>query len=564
MSFGRTLRTSAQFGLAALSLTSAFDELPDFDGIELQDIVRVAYGLQQGDLDCQAESRDRQILDALRRYGAIPDSCFGGGFSRAFCCSSKQSACFTAHTGMAYTQCCEETDYCFRAFQSVVARTHFESCIAFLQCGGPLFLPCVTWNLGVDEPFDNRFAMTLLKEGHVRCFVLKLFANPSSVDKVLVFGLDVWFLGVCLPRICDEPAVKAHLEDFFLSVPLARITGNRVTRLSELQAIEIEELIHWAQLELDFAIIGPPNSGTSSVHGALMSLPGVRFIGDSIDEMDLPVAWQRTAELWGWRCTAPPMVPASWASGLGIELRSQGGGDPEGVPGRTLVGFRNPKLVYSQICLENLMSIPGFRILAMWRDPIEWMWSSLHRAFEHFNVSSEDAHGAWLEMSGEGEASAAPRADSLHASGGGIPELLFWRLGVPVNRANALAATTFGKLADSLADRFAVVDFELIRSRQRGDKQRLLQRLGRFLGLSAPFLGVSNFSAAQLLSHNVRRRRAASGNTWDLCSDENGLANITRSLEEFFDDEYSSLEPLLARHGLRQLQLRSRFSCARS
>ena len=62
---------------AALPLSGRFAELRH------DDLVAAAHDLAAGRLNCSASGRQGLALDALRHYGAVLNSCFAAGLTRA-------------------------------------------------------------------------------------------------------------------------------------------------------------------------------------------------------------------------------------------------------------------------------------------------------------------------------------------------------------------------------------------------------------------------------------------------------------------------------------------------
>eukprot|EP00435_Cladocopium_sp_Y103_P065022 s1283_g26.t2 len=161
--------------------------------------------------------------------------------------------------------------------------------------------------------------------------------------------------------------------------------------------------------------------------------------------MSVPSSWLRSVESWQWRCSAPQVLPKSWALEHQVEVlpRNEAGEivDRKRTP---IVGFRNPKFIYSKQCLDNLKFIPGIMIIALWRDPIDWMWSSLSRAYEGFDASHQDFVQAWHALAVDAVKEDGP----LHREGGGLSELTMWRLGVPLSARMAQLHETFERLRE--------------------------------------------------------------------------------------------------------------------
>ncbi|CAK9047359.1 unnamed protein product [Durusdinium trenchii] len=260
----------------------------------------------------------------------------------------------------------------------------------------------------------------------------------------------------------------------------------RAIDINDLKHVAVNELVHWAQLRIDFAIVGPPNAGTSSLQKTLSKHPNIRFI-DGIHELSVPSSWHRSIELWGWQCTAPKLLPKHWAEDHLIEVMSGKGSTSS----PAIVGFRNPKFIYSKQCLQNLKSIPGIKIITMWRDPIDWMWSSLSRAYEGFDTSPEDFRRAWHQL-----ADTDKEVVAMSRAGGGLSELSMWRLGVPLSAKAALLHQRYQELQQMFQDRMLVLPFSWLRD----DSLKWIQAASDFLGVSV--------DAMPLLSHNVRRRRS--------------------------------------------------------
>ncbi|CAE7649186.1 unnamed protein product [Symbiodinium sp. CCMP2456] len=375
-----------------------------------------------------------------------------------------------------------------------------------------------------DVHFEEQFAPKLLQSPRVRCFALRL-ATPPKFEGPPVLGMDMWLLGICLPAACNATALGASAAELFRSVPLSTVTGNRAHHIDELSGIQVEELVHWSELKINFGIIGPPNAGTSSLHRSLQEL-GAHFLGGA-DEMPLPVSWLRSEESWQWRCTAPLLPPAGWAKGLGVLRRREvdDDGEPNG-----LVAFRNPKIIYSSSCLRNLLLIPGLQIIAVWRDPVDWLWSSLHRSFEGFEDAEEEIARAWSIFAESTKGEDPSTLQPLQEQGGGMLELSTWRLGVPLSLGAAAPSRALWKLHEAVGqERLLVLPFKELISKQLSCFDQLLV----FLGLPA--------SAGELLPANVRRRRTRADRRADVA-----LKNETSRLQEFFRSERESAAGLLA------------------
>eukprot|EP00439_Symbiodinium_sp_Y106_P013590 s271_g1.t4 len=405
-----------------------------------------------------------------------------------------------------------------------LSQVPFDSCEDFLLCAAPMFIPCVLWSLEADIHFEEPFAPKLLQSPKVRCFALRL-AAPPKFEGPPVLGMDMWLLGVCLPAACDTTALVASAAELFRSVPLSTVTGNRAHHIDELSSIHVEELLHWSELKINFGIIGPPNAGTSSLHRSLQEL-GAYFLGGA-DEMPLPVSWLRSEESWQWRCTAPLLPPAGWAKGLGLLRRREvnDDGEPTG-----LVAFRNPKIIYSSNCLRNLLFVPGLQIIAVWRDPVDWLWSSLHRIFEGFENAEEEIDRAWAIFAESTKEEDPSTLQPLQEQGGGMLELSTWRLGVPLSLGSAAPSRALWKLHKAVGqERLRVLPFKELISKQLACFDQLLL----FLRLPA--------SAGELLPANVRRRRTHADRRADAV-----LKNETARLQEFFRSERESAAALLA------------------
>ncbi|CAL1158979.1 unnamed protein product, partial [Cladocopium goreaui] len=365
-----------------------------YSDLEREDLARVAHALLSGRLNCSATGREAHVLDMLRHYGGVPDSCFAANLGRVLCCTSlMHSPCFEQDPPLfafSAKRCCSEVDPCLLSYEAVTSQATFD-CGDFLRCAGAIFLPCLTWTMEEDRYFETILAPRLLQRGH-RCFSLSLSAPSSDVP---VLGLDFWLLGLCAPAVCSAESIEEHAEELVRYIHLASVTGMRAVDINDLNGVAVQEIVHWSQLRLDFAIVGPPNSGSSSLQKSLGAHPDVRFIG-GLDEMSVPSSWLRSVESWHWRCSAPQLLPKSWAVEHHVEvLAGNEAGEIVSRKRSPIVGFRNPKFIYSKQCLENLKFIPGIKIIAMWRDPIDWMWSSLSRAYEGFDASHEDFVQAW-------------------------------------------------------------------------------------------------------------------------------------------------------------------------
>lgn len=493
----------------------------------------------------------------IRRYG-LPDSCFVSGFSRAFCCSDSgnRDYCFD---GGAFTRetCCLRRDVCHEAYTAVAKHTPFESCSSWFLCAAAIFMPCLVWSLEDDWRFETHIARDLLTGGHTRCFALSLYMESLNKEEPPVIGRDAWFVGFCLPRVCTYEALTGNLRSLFDAVSFTGITGRRLSRVEQAHTVVLEELLHWSQLRLDFALVGPPNSASSTVHKTMMRHPSFRFV-TGLDETDLPSWWRRTSENWGWQCTARALVPRRWVQRLRIGVRGPAGArrGRAGWSRGQLLGLRNPKLIFSPLCLEGLASIPGIRIIVMWRDPLDWLWSSLQRCLEGMNTSKDEVQKLWQSLTtfqpgALTDGSHGPVDTSgvaLRAKGGGVQELAVWRLGVPLDQSHARVSEQVARLARQLRRRqLILISFRDVVSPSRTAQHRLFSRLYRRLGVRQQWAW-----AGKRLSHNVRRRRGRHP------SAPEGLGRrerppglpLSAGLEELYAGEKRAMGQLFAAHGL--------------
>ncbi|CAK9047363.1 unnamed protein product [Durusdinium trenchii] len=181
------------------------------------DLSRVAVELFAGRLNCSASGHEEHVLDALRHYNAVPNSCFAAGLGRVLCCTTpKASPCFQSVSEFD-DNCCAEEDACLVAFEAVASKAdQFSSCEEFLHCAGAIFLPCLTWTLEADRIFEDTFVPRLLLSGH-RCFSLHFFSKSSSQSEP-VLGEDFWLLGLCTPAACSAESIRTNAAEI---MPLA-------------------------------------------------------------------------------------------------------------------------------------------------------------------------------------------------------------------------------------------------------------------------------------------------------------------------------------------------------
>jgi len=193
------------------------------------------------------------------------------------------------------------------------------------------------------------------------------------------------------------------------------------------------------------------------------------------------------------------------------------------------------------------MSIPGIRIVAVIRDPAEWLWSSLLRCLEHLEVDKQQVLELWRGLtvlrSATSSASShvlTERASNystvpLQRQSGHLQELAIWRLGVPLDEAHALSAGAIEKIASKLHRRgqLLLIDFQWVRLGCRQLFSRLLQGLGLRLG---------GCSGRRMLPHNVRRRTShpLSGEALELAV----------SFRQRHCEEYATAATVLAAHGV--------------
>jgi len=341
-------------------------------------------------------------------------------------------------------------------------------------------------------------------------------------------------------------------------VPLGRLTGNRLFELNQAHVVLLEEVVHWSQLKIDFAIIGPPNSGTSTLQRTLQSHPHVHVLG-GYDETNMPSGWLRAEESWSWRCTSPTLVLRRWAQSVGIGIQHTKSAKIKSV--RRLTGLRNPKLIYSVNCLRHLTSIPGIRIIALVRNPIEWLWSSLLRVVEGFNVSGAELDRMWAELAipnkpaATGVDGAQRYVDNkepvvqMHREGGGLHELAGWRLGEPITREGCLLSARLRSLATQLSlvnGRLVVIHLKWLQ--RAWTAKRILPRLLLALGLSRRVVRRPWLGASRVLPLNVRRRQVRQQRL-RMMFDPSTTASRA-SLEKFFAEEQRSMERILSEHGI--------------
>eukprot|EP00927_Polykrikos_kofoidii_P050017 TRINITY_DN43981_c0_g1_i1.p1 TRINITY_DN43981_c0_g1~~TRINITY_DN43981_c0_g1_i1.p1 ORF type:complete len:558 (-),score=99.47 TRINITY_DN43981_c0_g1_i1:69-1742(-) len=513
------------------------------------------HNLRNGELGCGLDGEKGEAFSAFKTLG-VPGSCFSAGFTRVACCSDvfRHATCYanSEFDGLTHETCCQERDACIDAFRNAISRDAFATCESFFDCAVSLFIPCLLWNLEEDRLFDDVFAKDLLMDGVARCYSIELHKHPEVEGDAPAKGRDFWNFGLCVPRSCSKTELMPRLTRVFDNVQFATVPGGRLPDIRGSHTVIVDELMHWAQLSLDFALVGPPNSGTTTLHHTLMEQPWIRFANGK-HEADLPTSKLRFKEAWSWLCTSPALIKRAWAERLGLDRRSL-----HDLRVRRLVGLRNPKIVYSPTCLQRFLAVPGIRLIFSWRDPVDWLWSSLSRSVEGFEGASGKAATFWAELQNEEKepfAITSRKTTKLKERGGGLHELSMWRLGVPLRTMYARVASKIRIAADAIGSgRCLIVDFAALRSTNESLAVAELAATLGFLGaIQTPINNLRNSSRGAALfrspaslqwkTGNMRRRQAS------LTSQQHCTDGTASAFRVKFLDEYKAMALLLASYG---------------
>jgi len=282
-------------------------------------------------------------------------------------------------------------------------------------------------DLGACISEDNGKFMTVRGWDEVDDIQRRIFLPIPSIDRALNGG-EQMLVQVCVPQQCSESEVQSEV------VPYASALGALLLGRPELSSqvvaqklagafptfsLEnlppVEEMRPISEAHVDFAIIGSPKCGTTSLRSNLMTHPEIQFSSQFEDP------W-----FWTWRRTREEIKR--------FEL-FYNKSHPEGK--RVLRGVNDPVLVYQSQAVSTLSSLANVKVILLLRDPVDHLESWIN--FGHWPFF----WGGQLHMQGMMAASVVRR--NVH------PWFSFQQtLVVPLEAFRYDAAGTYRKVTDFL------------------------------------------------------------------------------------------------------------------
>jgi len=269
--------------------------------------------------------------------------------------------------------------------------------------------------------------MTLRAWDEVDDIQRRVFLPIPSIDRALNGG-EQMLVQVCVPEECSEGEVQRDVIPYAralgkvlvtrpeLSTPMvAQMVVGALPTLSLANLPPLEEMRPISDAHVDFAIIGSPKCGTTSLRSNLMEHPEIQFSSQFEDP------W-----FWTWRRTREEIQRFD-----AFYNKSH----PEGK--RVLRGLNDPILVYQSQAVATLSSLANVKVILLVRDPVDHLESWIN--FGHWPFF----WGGQLHMQGMMAASVIRR--NVH------PWFSFEQtLVVPLEAFRYDAAGTYRKVTDFL------------------------------------------------------------------------------------------------------------------